>query len=91
MVQIYLPFHFNALIHHPDTTVLNYALTLEHLENNFYSTALAKFDDAAFQAAGMPSWVRPRFAQIASHEKTHVAFLTKALGQDATQPCNYSL
>jgi hypothetical protein len=75
----------------PDTTILNYALTLEHLENAFYSTALAQFDDAAFAAAGMPAWARGRFVQIGEHEQAHVAFLTQVLGDNATQPCNYSL
>ncbi|KAF9526915.1 ferritin-like domain-containing protein [Crepidotus variabilis] len=73
-----------------DITVLNYALTLEHLENAFYSGALAKFDEKAFADAGYPSWVRGRFTEIAAHEKTHVDFLAKALGDKATQPCTYS-
>ncbi|KAK0557318.1 hypothetical protein OC846_000537 [Tilletia horrida] len=36
-----------------DTIILNYALTLEHLENAFYRESLAKFDAAAFNAAGL--------------------------------------
>ncbi|KAJ6620553.1 ferritin-like domain-containing protein [Mycena sp. CBHHK59/15] len=73
-----------------DATILNFALTLEHLENAFYAGALAKFDDKAFKKAGLPSWTRGRFAQIAAHEAAHVAFLSSALGANATQPCNYS-
>ncbi|KDQ58804.1 hypothetical protein JAAARDRAFT_47125 [Jaapia argillacea MUCL 33604] len=73
-----------------DTTVLNFALTLEHLENAFYSGALAKFDEAAFESAGLPSWARGRFVQIGQHEAAHVAFLSAALGSAATQPCEYS-
>jgi len=72
-----------------DTDILNYALTLEHLENSFYSGALAKYDEAAFKKAGLPSWARGRFEQIASHEAAHVAFLSNALGSNATQPCTY--
>lgn len=72
-------------------TVLNYALTLEHLENAFYHEALGKFDEAAFQNAGLPEWARGRFVQIAAHEQTHVDFLATALGANATQPCTYSL
>ncbi|KAJ7931754.1 ferritin-like domain-containing protein [Mycena leptocephala] len=73
-----------------DATVLNFALTLEHLENAFYSGALAKFSQHDFVKAGLPSWARDRFAQVAAHEAAHVAFLSKALGDKATQPCNYS-
>lgn len=74
-----------------DTSILNFALTLEHLENTFYSGALAKFDEKAFEDAGFPSWVRGRFEQIASHEAIHVETLTKALGNQATQACQYNL
>ncbi|KAG5649967.1 hypothetical protein H0H81_001286 [Sphagnurus paluster] len=74
-----------------DTTVLNFALTLEHLENAFYSQALAKFDDNAFAQAGFQSWVRGRFAQVGAHEAAHVSFLSSALGSQATQPCTYNL
>jgi hypothetical protein len=33
--------------------------------------------------------VRGRFAQIAKHEASHVAFLTKALGDQASKKCEY--
>jgi rubrerythrin len=73
-----------------DTTILNYALTLEHLENAFYTGALEKFDEQAFSDAGLPSFARGRFEQVAAHEKAHVQFLSTALGDKATQPCEYS-
>ncbi|TFK38842.1 ferritin-like domain-containing protein [Crucibulum laeve] len=73
-----------------DTTVLNFALTLEHLENAFYAGALEKFDEGAFKKAGLPSWARGRFVQIAAHEAAHVKFLSDALGDKATKPCTYN-
>lgn len=73
-----------------DATVLNFALTLEHLENAFYSGALAKYNAKAFTDAGLPSFARARFTEVAAHEKAHVAFLSNALGANATAPCNYS-
>jgi len=76
-----------------DADVLNYALTLEHLEANFYAQALAKFDDKAFAAAGYPNWVRGRISQIAQHEASHVKLLTTALTAAKVAPaqkCEYA-
>ena len=74
-----------------DVDVLNYALTLEHLENAFYSGGLANSSQDDFQNAGLPPWARSRFEQVAAHEATHVATLTAALGDQATQACTYCL
>jgi len=74
-----------------DTTILNFALTAEHLENAFYTGALAQFDSNAFENAGFEPWVRRRFQEVAAHEATHVKALSDALGDKATQPCTYSL
>jgi len=65
-------------------------LTLEHLENAFYSQALAKFSVEDFKKAGLPDWVRGRVAQIAQHEASHVKLLSAALGDQAVQPCVYA-
>ncbi|WWC66440.1 uncharacterized protein I206_100342 [Kwoniella pini CBS 10737] len=73
-----------------DTDILQYALTLEHLENAFYHQYLGQFDQAAFKKAGYPDWVRNRIENIAEHEAQHVALLSGALGSAATQPCTYS-
>ena len=73
------------------TQILQYALTLEHLEDTFYKQGLAQFDESAFEAAGMPSWARGRFVQIGEHETSHVEFLTSVLGDDAVEACTYSL
>ncbi|OCF33252.1 hypothetical protein I317_03685 [Kwoniella heveanensis CBS 569] len=72
-----------------DTDILQYALTLEHLENAFYHQFLGQFDAAAFKNAGFPDWVRGRLENIAEHEAQHVALLSGALGSAATQPCEY--
>jgi rubrerythrin len=74
-----------------DIEVLQFALTLEHLENAFYKGALEKFDDAAFKAAGLPDFARGRFLQVAEHEASHVELLQTVLGDQAPIPCEYSL
>jgi len=58
--------------------VINYALTLEHLESTFYREGLEQFDDAAFEAAGFQGGeggVREYVAEIAAHEAAHVETL----------------
>ncbi|KAL8291320.1 hypothetical protein RQP46_002298 [Phenoliferia psychrophenolica] len=75
-----------------DTTILQYALTLEHLEYAFYSKGLAMFNSKMFLDSEFPDWVRYRLTEIASHEKNHVAFLSGALagaGVAPTAACVY--
>ncbi|TBU48032.1 ferritin-like domain-containing protein [Dichomitus squalens] len=72
-----------------DIQILQFALTLEHIENTFYNTALAKFTAKDFENAGYPDWVRSRFVQIAGHEATHVKYLTETLGSNAVPFCEY--
>ena len=74
-----------------ESQILNFALTLEHLENAFYNEALSRFPNGDFERAGFPSWVRGRFNQIKMHEQTHVQFLTEALNGIAVVPCRYKL
>ena len=56
---------------------LNFALTLEYIENAFYSTALKK--------GVVPSKYHAIFRIIALHEAQHVAFLKSALGSAAVK------
>ena len=73
---------------------LTFALTLEHIENTFYSDRLAKYSQNDFVQAGYPAWTRGRFEQIALHEKTHVQRLSSAIsaaGAKVPKPCEYSL
>ncbi|KAF8882249.1 ferritin-like domain-containing protein [Infundibulicybe gibba] len=76
-----------------DGDILNFLLTLEYMESAFYEGGLAKCSEDDFQHAGLPSWVRPRYEQIAAHEKVHVKFLQGALakaGIQAVEPCAYN-
>jgi hypothetical protein len=62
-----------------DVDVLNYALTLEHLEATFYRTNNEKYSAADFGKAGFGSAVRGRFDSIEAHEVAHVDTLTKVI------------
>ncbi|KAF4565736.1 hypothetical protein EYR40_002192 [Pleurotus pulmonarius] len=77
--------HLQACAPIDDTAVLNYALTLEHLESAFYSGALARFDAHAFADAGLPASARARITEIAAHEQ----LLQTLLRDKAVRPCEY--
>lgn len=75
-----------------DIEILQYALTLEHLEAKFYADALARFSGQDFANAGYGPVVRQRLTQIASHEATHVTALSgiiSSLGATPNAPCVY--
>ncbi|KAL8812831.1 MAG: hypothetical protein Q9200_000721 [Gallowayella weberi] len=76
-----------------DATILNYALTLEHLEDKFYRDVLEKFDEGAFEAAGFPAPFYANLKTVSKDESTHVSFLTaalKAAGATPVQECTYN-
>ncbi len=70
-----------------DVDVLNYALTLEHLEYAFYRDGLRKFSEREFENAavfdGLGGYLRrtsyENFVRIRNHEKTHVETLMEVI------------
>ena len=62
-----------------DAEILNYALTLEHLEATFYAEGLQNYSRADFVNAGYADPFYDNLMKVASDEKEHVSFLTSAL------------
>lgn len=59
--------------------VLNYALTLEHLEHAFYRDGLQEFTAADFSGAGYASNVYEWLGIIRDHEMEHVDTITQVI------------
>jgi rubrerythrin len=84
-----------------DIDILNYALTLEHLEAIFYEQGLQKFGERRLEEArvfdGLGRYLRRRvhenFVLIRNHERTHVETLKsviESLGGEPVPPCTYN-
>jgi rubrerythrin len=84
-----------------DVSVLNYALTLEHLEAAFYTQGLARFRATDFSNAtfagvfgsGTVNGVYTNLGRIRDHEVAHVQALQTAIGNlggTPVQPCTYT-
>ncbi|KAK5119238.1 hypothetical protein LTR85_007852 [Meristemomyces frigidus] len=76
-----------------DTTVLQFALTLEHLENAFYKQAIQKFSARDFKKAGYGADYYNNLHYIAYDEQSHVELLSGALQAAGVTPnaaCQYS-
>jgi hypothetical protein len=66
-----------------DVAILNFALTLEYLEAEFYAQAKTN------QVGGSNAAVNAFVNVVAGHEAAHVAFLKKALGKKAVAKPNF--
>lgn len=64
-----------------DVDVLNYALTLEHLESAFYRDGLAAIGVDGITGLGFQSSVFDRLSDIGAHEAAHVTTLTDVITQ----------
>ncbi|SNX84125.1 related to stress response protein rds1p [Melanopsichium pennsylvanicum] len=73
-----------------DTQILQYALTLEHLEATFYNQSLGKLSTQDFENAGYNASVRDHIYSIGRDEAAHVDFLTTALGNQSVSACTYN-
>lgn len=69
-----------------DATILNYALTLEHLEAAFYAIGLKNFTQADFVKAGYADPFYINLRRVASDEAEHVTFLSTALKSKPSTP-----
>jgi ferritin-like protein len=66
--------------------VLNFALTLEHLDSTLYRQGVDRFANQDFVAAGFDPTVRTYLQRIVENEETHVSFLTDTIRGLGGQP-----
>lgn len=69
-----------------EVAVLNFALTLEHLDATLSRQGLDQFDDQAFVAAGYDPSVRDYLELVAANEAAQVAFLTETIASRGGSP-----
>ncbi|KAM3534037.1 hypothetical protein MY4038_002690 [Beauveria bassiana] len=75
-----------------DFDILQFALTLEHLENTFYQQGFARFPASDFAALGLDEQAINDLQQIGQTEAQHVGLLQSSLAQGGVQPvqpCEY--
>ncbi|KAJ5155896.1 hypothetical protein N7492_008699 [Penicillium capsulatum] len=76
-----------------DADILQYALTLEHLEASFYEEGMKNYTKKDFVDAGLNEAAYSNLKMIAGDEKSHEQFLTKALSAAGAKPverCTYN-
>lgn len=76
-----------------DADILQFALTLEHLENVFYKGGVSTWPLEAFTAAGFSADYYNNLKYIAHDEEAHVQLLTSALSAAGASPvaaCTYN-
>ncbi|KAI9698531.1 MAG: hypothetical protein M1836_004112 [Candelina mexicana] len=76
-----------------DVDILQYALTLEHLENVFYKDAISSMPEQEFLDANFTSEYYTNLKYVASDEEQHVLYLESALKAAGATPaaaCEYT-
>ncbi|KAI9845161.1 MAG: hypothetical protein M1837_005046 [Sclerophora amabilis] len=75
-----------------DSSTLQLALYLEHLEFALYSGGFNAFDEATYQGDGFPAGFRDNVNVIAQHEATHASAISEVLSTNGVTPvptCEY--
>ena len=73
----------DEMVFEDDIAVLNYALTLEHLENAFYRDGVPQFD---LGVDGYGNDIAAYLTQIGAHEQAHVDTLTQVITDLGGEP-----